>query len=65
MLFFLNSYIKDTLFFCKVETTTTNVQTYSGLYLIGKSATLLSLFQLQKGNKIGDKLGDFGIEFKN
>lgn len=60
---FSNSYIKDTLFFCKVETTTTNVQTYSGLYLIGKSATL-ELVQPQKGNKIGDKLGDFGIEFK-
>lgn len=60
---FSNSYIKDTLFFCKVETTTTNVQTYSGLYLIGKSATL-EFVQPQKGNKIGDKLGDFGIEFK-
>ena len=60
---FSNSYLKETLFFCKVETTTTNVQTYSGLYLIGKSATL-EFVQPQKGNKIGDKLGDFGIEFK-
>lgn len=60
---FSNSYLKETLFFCKVETTTTNVQTYSGLYLIGKSATL-EFVQPQKGDKIGDKLGDFGIEFK-
>ena len=60
---FSNSYLKNTLFFCKAETTGTNVQTYSGLYLIGKSATL-EFFQPQKENKIGNNLGDFGIEFK-
>jgi hypothetical protein len=60
---FLNSFIKDTLFICQEISTTTNIESYQGKYLIGKSATI-ELFQPKENGKFGDKLGDIGIEFK-
>jgi hypothetical protein len=60
---FLNSFIKDTLFICKEINTNTNIESYQGKYLIGKSATI-ELFQPKENGKFGDKLGDIGIEFK-
>ncbi len=60
---FINSFIKDTLFICQEISTNTNIESYQGKYLIGKSATI-ELFQPNENGKFGDKLGDVGIEFK-
>lgn len=60
---FLNNFIKDTLFICKEINTDTNIESYQGKYLIGKSATI-ELFQPKENGKFGDQLGDIGIEFK-
>lgn len=58
-----NSLIKNKLFVCRANATTTDTDAYAANYLIGKSATL-EFLQPQKGSAIGDHIGDFGIEFK-
>lgn len=60
---FSNAYVKEKLFVCVRKSTTTNNDSYSGNYLIGKSATI-EFLQPQKSHQNGDKLDDFGIEFK-
>jgi hypothetical protein len=60
---FANSFIKDTLFFCREETTNTTEDQYTGKYAIGKAATL-EFFKPTQENKISNHLHDFGIEFK-
>lgn len=61
---FSNSFVKDTLFFCKENTTQTTTDEYSGKYFIGEFATL-EFLQPSKNNKFGDHLNDIGIEFKS
>jgi Family of unknown function (DUF5829) len=61
---FQNSYVKDTLFFCKESTTKTTRDEYSGKYFMGEFATL-EFLQPSKNNKFGDHLNDIGIEFKS
>ena len=60
---FTNRYFKDTLFICKVEKNETNIESYTGKYLIGKSATL-EFFKPKNDKNFGNTLGDLGIEFK-
>lgn len=60
---FKNSFIKDTLFVCRENTSTTTQETYTGKYAIGQSATL-EFFKPTNSPTIGDQLGDWGIEFK-
>ena len=60
---FSNSFVHDSLFICRENTTKTNDDNYTGKYAIGKSATI-EFFQPSKENKIGNHLGDFGMEFK-
>ncbi len=60
---FKNSFIKDTLFVCRENTSATNQETYTGKYAIGQSATL-EFFKPTNSPNIGDQLGDWGIEFK-
>lgn len=60
---FENSFVKDTLFICRSETNSTNIETYSGKYLIGNSATI-EFFIPMPTNNPGDTFGDIGIEFK-
>lgn len=61
---FFNSFVKDTLFICKENTTKTATDEYSGKYFIGEFATL-EFLQPSKNNKFGDHLNDIGIEFKS
>ena len=61
---FSNSFVKDTLFFCREESTKTNIDDYTGKYFIGEFATLEFLKPSDK-NKFGDHLNDIGIEFKS
>jgi hypothetical protein len=61
---FKNSFVKDTLFFCKENTTKTTTDEYSCNYFIGEFATL-EFLQPSKNNKFGDHLNDIGIEFKS
>lgn len=61
---FSNSFVKDTLFFCREESTKTNIDDYTGKYFIGEFATLEFLKPSDK-NKFGDYLNDIGIEFKS
>ena len=61
---FSNSFVKDTLFFCKENTTKTATDEYSGKYFMGEFATL-EFLQPSKNNKFGDHLNDIGIEFKS
>lgn len=60
---FSNTFIKDTLFVCRENSTTTDNDSYSGKYAIGKAATI-EFFKPSKTNKFGDNYGDWGIEFK-
>ena len=61
---FSNSFVKDTLFICKKNTTKTATDEYSGKYFMGEFATL-EFLQPSKNNKFGDHLNDIGIEFKS
>lgn len=61
---FSNSFVKDTLFICKENTTKTSTDEYSGKYFIGEFATL-EFMQPSENNKFGDHLNDIGIEFKS
>lgn len=60
---FENTFVKDTLFICRNNTTSTNKEEYSGKYLIGKSATI-EFFTPMNATATGDTFGDAGIEFK-
>jgi hypothetical protein len=60
---FKNSYVKDTLFFCKENTTKTTTDEYSGKYFMGEFATL-EFFKPTTKAKFGENLNDIGIEFK-
>lgn len=60
---FQNKFLKDTLFFCRESHQETNNNSYTGKYFIGESATI-EFFQPQLSDKVGDKFGDWGIEFK-
>lgn len=60
---FTNAFIKDTLFFCRENSTATADDHYQGKYAIGKAATL-EFFHPTVQNKQGDHFGDLGIEFK-
>jgi hypothetical protein len=60
---FQNSFVKDSLFVCRENTTKTDSDVYTGKYFIGEFGTL-EFFQPSEKNKFGDHLGDFGIEFK-
>jgi hypothetical protein len=60
---FNDSFVKDTLFLCREEATTTDQASYEGKYFIGASANLEFFNPKQTGN-LGDELGDWGIEFK-
>ena len=60
---FNNTFIKDTLFFCRNNTTNTTTDNYSGKYFIGKSATI-EFINPSANNNFGDHLYDVGIEFK-
>jgi Family of unknown function (DUF5829) len=61
---FSNSFVKDTLFICKENTTKTSTSEYTGKYFIGEFATL-EFMQPSENNKFGDHLNDIGIEFKS
>jgi hypothetical protein len=61
---FSNSFVKDTLFICKENTTKTATDEYSGKYFMGEFATL-EFLQPSENNKFGDHLNDIGIEFKS
>lgn len=61
---FSNSFVKDTLFICKENTTKTSTAEYTGKYFIGEFATL-EFMQPSENNKFGDHLNDIGIEFKS
>lgn len=60
---FENSFVKDTLFFCRSQSNKTNKEDYSGKYLIGNAATI-EFFAPMNTSKAGDTFGDVGIEFK-
>lgn len=60
---FENHFVKDTLFFCRTASSTTNMGSYEGKYFIGESATI-EFLQPKKTNQLGDSFGDWGIEFK-
>lgn len=60
---FDNSFVKDTLFFCRNQSNTTSNESYSGKYLIGNAATI-EFFAPMNTTKTGDTFGDLGIEFK-
>lgn len=60
---FENSFVKDTLFFCKNGTSTTDKETYTGKYFIGNAATI-EFFEPTNKTLSGDNYGDVGIEFK-
>jgi len=60
---FTNTFIKDTIFFCRENSTTTADDHYQGKYAIGKAATL-EFFRPTEQHKQGDHFGDLGIEFK-
>lgn len=60
---FENSFVKDTLFLCINTSTSTEKESYTGKYLIGKSATI-EFFSPMNTNMTGDTFGDVGIEFK-
>ncbi len=60
---FSNAYVRDTLFFCREQTTKTLADEYTGKYAIGKAANL-EFFKPNNIDKIGNHLYDFGIEFK-
>lgn len=60
---FSNAYVRDTLFFCREQTTKTLADEYTGKYAIGKAANL-EFFKPNNIDKIGNHLHDFGIEFK-
>lgn len=60
---FQNKFLKDTLFFCKESHQETNDNSYTGKYFVGESSTI-EFFQPKKSDKVGDNLGDWGIEFK-
>ncbi|MBK6978874.1 MAG: hypothetical protein IPH28_18755 [Cytophagaceae bacterium] len=60
---FSNAYVRDTLFFCQESTTKTLEEEYTGKYAIGKAANL-EFFKPNNIDKIGNRLHDFGIEFK-
>ncbi len=60
---FNNTYVRDTLFFCKEQEIPTEKETYKGKYLIGESA-VIEFFQPNNSAHIGDHYGDWGIELK-
>lgn len=60
---FSSAYLKDTLFICRQNATQTNKENYEGKYLIGESATIEFFCEKPLG-KLGDKVGDIGIELK-
>ena len=60
---FQNSFVKDTLFFCKENSTTTTTDSYTGKYLLGEFGTI-EFVQPSENINFGDKLNDIGIEFK-
>jgi hypothetical protein len=61
---FSNSFVKDTLFVSKENTTKTSTDEYTGKYFIGEFATIEFLLP-SRNNKFGDHLNDIGIEFKS
>jgi len=61
---FDNLFIRDTLFICREQQTTTSNDSYIGKYAIGKAATLEFFKPVPTSDKNGDKPGDAGIEFK-
>lgn len=60
---FENSFVTDTLFFCKKNSSTTDKESYTGKYFIGKAATI-EFFEPMNTTSSGDTFGDIGIEFK-
>lgn len=62
-LLFKNSFVKDTLFVCKEQSTKTSDDNYTGKYAIGQSATL-EFFKPSAEDKLGNHFGDWGLEFK-
>lgn len=60
---FENSFVKDTLFLCKNNSTSTDKEDYTGKYLIGNAATI-EFFSPKNTTATGDTFGDVGIEFK-
>lgn len=60
---FENTFVKDTLFLCRNNSTSTEKESYSGKYLLGKSATI-EFFAPMNTTMTGDTFGDVGIEFK-
>lgn len=60
---FENSFVTDTLFFCKENSSTTDKESYTGKYFIGKAATI-EFFKPMNTTSSGDTFGDIGIEFK-
>jgi hypothetical protein len=60
---FQNSFVKDTLFLCKENSTTTTTDSYTGKYLLGEFGTI-EFIQPSENINFGDKLNDIGIEFK-
>lgn len=60
---FTDTYIKDSLFFCKEASTHTGEEDYSGKYAIGQTATL-EFFSPAMTDQHGDHFGDAGLEFK-
>lgn len=60
---FKNTFVKDTLFICKEQSTKTTDDNYTGKYAIGQSATL-EFFKPSLQDKLGNHFGDWGIEFK-
>lgn len=61
---FDHPFIRDTLFICREQQTTTSNDAYTGKYAIGKAATLEFFKPVPTSDKNGDKHGDAGIEFK-
>ncbi len=61
---FSNQFVKDTLFFCKENTTRTDKDNYVGKYFMGEFATL-EFLQPSGNMNFGDQLNDIGIEFKS
>lgn len=60
---FENSFVTDTLFFCRNQGSKTNKESYSGKYLIGNTTTI-EFFAPMNTALTGDTFGDVGIEFK-